>query len=282
MSDEKLLFGKPQKLDLNRNIFTPIKAIFFGIGIERSKGRLSFLRYFLNSARAYKVMVRLVKLRYPLSTKKQKETSLDPKNDKVLARVIDYTIEQDATQDGRGSSRRAEIYYQMLQIPPRDLTQENILVIGGKEIQELLMAYTYGFLWKNIYAIDLFSVHPKIKVMNMEDIQYEENSFNNIVMANVYGYQEDPVKCLREVFRVLKKGGLFAFNTANNLQESSTTLKTSCINANEMGSILTSCGFELITHVSETHENSYSYRWLLRKPLNSNNEDSLIYGNSQS
>ena len=46
-----------------------------------------------------------------------------------------------------------------------------------------MTAFLHGFQWKNMFAIDLFSVNKKIVVMNMEEMTWKNNYFENVVMA---------------------------------------------------------------------------------------------------
>ena len=67
-------------------------------------------------------------------------------------------------------SRRAEIYYKISSLIIPDLANKKLLIIGPRNVQELYMAWIYGFSWKNIQAIDLYSSHNKIKVMDMHNL----------------------------------------------------------------------------------------------------------------
>tara|TARA_B110000977_G_scaffold194487_1_gene271191 strand:+ start:731 stop:940 length:210 start_codon:yes stop_codon:yes gene_type:complete len=56
----------------------------------------------------------------------------------------------------------------------------------------LLHGYT-GLSGQIFFAIDLYSLHPKIQIMSMEEMQYNDSEFDCISMANVYGYSYDPL-----------------------------------------------------------------------------------------
>ena len=109
------------------------------------------------------------------------------------------------------TTRRAEIYYQILSLPPRDPRVETLLIVGPRNVHELLIAWLYGYRWKNIQAIDLYSTNPKIRVMNMEAMTFLDDSFDAVVMSNTLAYARDTFQCLSEVARVLKPGGRFVF-----------------------------------------------------------------------
>jgi SAM-dependent methyltransferase len=109
------------------------------------------------------------------------------------------------------TTRRAELCYQILSLPPRDVSGESLLIIGPRNMQELLVAWLYGYRWRNIDAIDLYSTNPKIRVMNMEAMTFPDESFDAVVMSNTLAYARDTFLCLSEVARVLKPAGRFVF-----------------------------------------------------------------------
>ena len=59
-------------------------------------------------------------------------------------------------------TRRAEMLYQILSLPPRNVFNEKLLIVGPRNVKELYIAWLYGFGWQNIQAIDLFSTNRKI------------------------------------------------------------------------------------------------------------------------
>jgi SAM-dependent methyltransferase len=109
------------------------------------------------------------------------------------------------------TSRRAEVFYHILLLPPRDVSRDRLLIIGPRNVQELFIAYLHGFSWGNIEGVDLYSTNPRIRVMNMEAMEHPDQSFDAVAMSNTFGYSKDPLRCLSEVARVLKPGGRFAF-----------------------------------------------------------------------
>lgn len=241
--------------------FRIIKAVVFGTGIERSLGDVGLLRKLANSPRLFKIIARYLMYKWPHNEEKQKVT-LDFKGNRHLRYVHKYTVKQDTIQVTTGSGRRAERYYQVLSLPPRDLSQENILVIGGKNVVELFIAWVYGFKWDNIYGIDLFSLHPKIQIMDMEDMKFGDNFFNNVTMANVYGYQLDPERCITEISRVLKPGGYFVFNSS---YVPDSDLPVYKLKANVLLEIFARNNFEVVYHMHETKGDNVSHIWSLQK-----------------
>jgi SAM-dependent methyltransferase len=126
------------------------------------------------------------------------------------AKVADYNAGV-TERKGITTTRRAEIYYRILSLPPRDLGAERLLIVGPRNVHELFIAWLYGYRWKNIDAIDLYSTNPKIRIMNMEAMTFPDDTFDAIVMSNTLAYAQDTFQCLSEVARVLKPSGRFVF-----------------------------------------------------------------------
>jgi len=109
------------------------------------------------------------------------------------------------------TTRRPEEYYRILEACSQNRDTHKILLIGPRDVFELYIAWLYGFKWENIHSIDLYSTHPKIEVMNMEDMTFEDESFDYVVLSRVYGYSKDPRGFIKGLSRILKKGGKVVF-----------------------------------------------------------------------
>jgi SAM-dependent methyltransferase len=109
------------------------------------------------------------------------------------------------------TSRGAEALYRVATLLSRDVGSLDLLIVGPRNVQELLIAWLHGFTWRRIQAIDLYSSNPKILVMNMESMTFEEGSFDVVVMSNTLPYASDTLKCLSEVRRVLRPEGQLVF-----------------------------------------------------------------------
>tara|TARA_Y100001970_G_C14249375_1_gene870675 strand:+ start:4530 stop:5312 length:783 start_codon:yes stop_codon:yes gene_type:complete len=134
------------------------------------------------------------------------------KPSKYIKEVIEYnssvTVGKLITR-----SRRAEVLYQISTLIINNLSDKKLLIVGPRNVQELYIAWLYGFNWENIQAIDLYSGHPKITVMNMHNLKFKDESFDCVVMANTLSYADDTNKVIKEVSRVLKPSGIFSFGS---------------------------------------------------------------------
>jgi SAM-dependent methyltransferase len=161
---------------------------------------------------------------------------------------------------GKGftSTRRMEVYYKLMALPPRDLRQERLLIVGPRDRHELLAAWVHGFAWKNIDAIDLYSTHPKIRVMNMEAMDWLDAQFDAVAMANTLSYSEDTTKTIAEVARVLGPGGRFAFSATYDPEGS--PWKGDSVNGSTIAELLRSHGLEIQMHLANDKINSRGRR----------------------
>jgi SAM-dependent methyltransferase len=108
-------------------------------------------------------------------------------------------------------SRAAEPLLKILSLRWPGLRAARLLVIGPRTVQELYLAWLYGFAWSNIHAIDLYATNPKIKVMNMEAMAFPDASFDAVLASKTVSYAKDLARCIGEMARVLKPGGRAVF-----------------------------------------------------------------------
>jgi SAM-dependent methyltransferase len=144
------------------------------------------------------------------------------------------------------TTRRAEDIYEILALPPRPLNRERLLIVGPRNIHEFLIAWVHGFNWDLMQGIDLYSTNPKIRTMNMEGMDFPDQSFDAIGMSATISYAKDTARCLREMARVLKPGGRFAFGMPYHPQR--TDWHGDRISASEMRRLLHEVGFEIYYH----------------------------------
>jgi len=130
---------------------------------EKRNSNFSLLRYLLLEPRIFDGVSCAMQLRDLVRLGKIRETALE---DPFYARVHRYNTGV-ARKKVITRTRRAEILYQILSVPSRDLGKEQLLIVGPRDVHELLIAWLYGYRWDNIHAIDLYSTNPKIAVMNM-------------------------------------------------------------------------------------------------------------------
>ena len=167
------------------------------------------------------------------------------------------------------TTRRTEMYYNLSTQPFKNTTNEKLLIVGPRNVQELFVAWIYGYSWKNISGIDLYSAHPKIKVMNMQGTDFDDNSFDVIVMANTLAYSQDTQATLSEMGRILNPGGRFIFGTT--YDPKSTEWPGDLITGNEIIDMLKLARLNIYHYESAYKTNSHgreqaSHTFCVQKP----------------
>jgi SAM-dependent methyltransferase len=202
-------------------------------------GSAGLLRTFLRKPRVFDLVSCILQLR---DLKRLALIRDNSPADAFYEKVADYNA--GVTQSKVVSTtRRAELLYQVLALPPRDLSTEKLLIVGPRNIQELFIAWLYGYKWENIQGIDLYSTNEKIIVMNMEDVSFPNDSYDAIVMSHTLAYAKDTFRCLSEVARVLKPSGRFVFGATYFPQ--STQWPGNLVSGSEIRSMLKTLGLDL-------------------------------------
>jgi hypothetical protein len=70
-----------------------------------------------------------------------------------------------------------------------NFSTSKILVVGSRNEAELMLLDAYGF--RDSEAIDLFSYSPRIKVMDMNEMSYQDNHFDIYYSSYVIKYSPD-------------------------------------------------------------------------------------------
>jgi SAM-dependent methyltransferase len=172
-------------------------------------------------------------------------------------RAHDYNAGVSQTK-GITTTRRAEDIYEILAMPPRPLGRERLLIVGPRNIHEFLIAWVHGFNWRLMQGIDLYSTNPKISPMNMEAMEFPDESFDAVGMSATIAYAKDTERCLREVARVLRPGGRFAFGVPYDPQ--SAEWHGDRVPATEMRRLLHQAGFKIYYHHAWDKTNGLGHR----------------------
>lgn len=183
------------------------KFIYSFLSPEKKRGGNRVLRELLKLPILFDLSSFFVQLRYVIRIKNV--NSLE-KTSEYIKDVIKYNYSVTSNKLIT-KSRRAEFYYQISSLILNELKNKSLLIVGPRNVQELYMAWLYGFNWQKISAIDLYSAHPKIKIMDMHNLDYKNETFDCVVMAYTISYADDVEKVISEVSRVLKPNGIFSF-----------------------------------------------------------------------
>ena len=94
-----------------------------------------------------------------------------------------------------------------------NLSKSKLLIIGPRNFSELLLAFFHGFRWKNIFGLDLYSEHPKVKLANIENIQNNNSEYDVIVCSGVLNYVNKLSLSMNNLIKLTKNGGLIVIQT---------------------------------------------------------------------
>ena len=107
-------------------------------------------------------------------------------------------------------SKTVSLVYPLKAIDFVNYEKNKILSVGPRNEGELFLIRSLGFLWKNIFAIDLFSYSNLIEVGDIHKNKYSDNFFDIIVCGWVLPYSNNFEKILEELIRITKNNGLIS------------------------------------------------------------------------
>ncbi len=91
---------------------------------------------------------------------------------------------------------------------------DDLLCVGCRNVFELEYFAALGI--KNVSGIDLFSVDPRIKVMDMHRMEFADASFDALYAGDCFEHSKDPCQVASEFIRVVKPGGLIMLSIPMN------------------------------------------------------------------
>ena len=112
--------------------------------------------------------------------------------------------------------KTAKILYPLKSIPSISYNDDKVLSVGPRNEGELYLIRSFGFKWKNIYAIDLISYSNKILLGDIHNTNYPDNQFNIILCGWVLHYSQDYKKVLKELIRISKNGCIISIGSTYN------------------------------------------------------------------
>jgi len=85
-----------------------------------------------------------------------------------------------------------------------------ILSIGPRNEGEIYLIKSFGYKWKNIFAIDLQTYTGKIKLCDMHDICFDNDFFDIVLSGWTLAYSSNKNKALDEIKRVAKNNAIIS------------------------------------------------------------------------
>lgn len=112
--------------------------------------------------------------------------------------------------------KRKEYFINLVssQVNPKNIT--DTLVIGCRNSRELDLLREKGL--KKVIGIDLYSYDKQIKVMDMHNLKFRDNSFDLIYCSHALEHAYAYDKVISEMIRVLKNQGIIAIEVPVNYE----------------------------------------------------------------
>lgn len=95
-----------------------------------------------------------------------------------------------------------------------DIKNKKVLCVGARSIYEIETFKSFGA--KEVIGIDLFSETPEIKIMDMHNMDFEDNSFDILFSCHSLEHARNYEKALSEFKRVIKNNGIIAIEAPVN------------------------------------------------------------------
>lgn len=127
--------------------------------------------------------------------------------DHIARNVIPYSVRKMRGMDRRRTERLMNVVRSIHDIEVR---KARVLNIGPRNEMEVLLLRLYGFRAENITAIDLFSYSPTIRVMDMHELAFANDSFDLTYSAYTLRYSDDLERACQEIVRCTRHGGVVA------------------------------------------------------------------------
>ena len=147
-----------------------------------------------------------------------------------------------------------------------------VLSIGARTEMELFSLIAAGFDPKNITLVDLISYSPFIELGDMHHLNYDDNSFDVIVVSTVFLCSNNKSKAASEIIRTLKPGGIVAFGDKRDPAEGCPNLTPIEVEVNRQH--LTNC--DEILNLFHPHVGNIYFRTDPEPPFNDEITASMV------
>ncbi len=98
-----------------------------------------------------------------------------------------------------------------------NLKKEKVLSIGCRDTRELKNIELI-LKAKNTIGVDLFSLNEAIKIADMHNLPFPNNSFDVIFSIHSMEHSYNPQKALSEIYRTIKNHGIFSVEVPINFE----------------------------------------------------------------
>jgi SAM-dependent methyltransferase len=95
-----------------------------------------------------------------------------------------------------------------------DKTKRKVLLVGCRTEDDIFWMRAYGY--KKAIGFDLFSYSKNILVGDIHNTEFEDQSFDVVILGWMISYTKDPEAVFKECRRILKVNGLFGIGLEHN------------------------------------------------------------------
>lgn len=88
--------------------------------------------------------------------------------------------------------------------------ESKVLIIGPRNENDLYLLHAQGVKMENITGLDLMSYSSRIKIGDMHNMEFNDNTFDAVIFGWTLSYSSEPKKAINEIIRVTKNEGLVA------------------------------------------------------------------------
>ena len=179
--------------------------------------KIDILRTFIVLTRFFYFYYIRRRIKYYMDPNKKIDDHIAIKKDNKIQTVISYNmhfVEEitnlKKTYKKFSGSKTASLVFPLKAIDFVNYESDKILSVGPRNEGELFLIRSQGFLWKNIFAIDLITYSKLTKLGDIHQSEYSENFFDIIVCGWVLTYSNDFEKIIDELIRITKNKGLIS------------------------------------------------------------------------
>jgi len=115
-------------------------------------------------------------------------------------------------------NRRADRVYAIARILVPHVAKSSILILGPLTVNEILIAWLYGFSWKNIRAVDMICSHDKIEHGDIENLPVLDK-FDVICASAVLSCVENVEDVFLSISKNIRVGGIVVFQACFSPEE---------------------------------------------------------------
>jgi SAM-dependent methyltransferase len=109
-----------------------------------------------------------------------------------------------------------------------DKGSKKVLMVGCRTEDDIYWMRAYGF--SQTLGFDLFSYSDRVLVGDIHKTDFEDESFDILILGWMISYTKDPAQVFKECRRILKPGGLFGVGIEHNPAQDNNNIQAPRVN----------------------------------------------------